>query len=311
MGASLAFYTMLSIAPLLLLVIAIAGLLFDPAAVRGNITDQLGSLIGRETGIALERMMESASQRRGGGIAASIIGFLTLLFGASSVALDLRNSLNKIFPACERFEGFVGIVKERSYAIAAVMGAGFLLLVSLIFSAAVSAAGTYMQQILPLPAMVFELINFVASLTIFTGVLAAIFKMLPTNSPTWREVFLGSLVTALLFTVGKTLIGLYIGTAAIGSTYGAAGSFVVLLFWVYYSTQILFFGAAFIKVHANSRVTRFVPAYHEPPPPEPKLLTAGPQPNLGLTVRLARLAGSVVTMGQEAKALFTKPSHGG
>lgn len=249
LGAALAYYTVLSLAPLLLVVITIAGFVFGRQAVEGQIMYQISGMVGPEGGQAIQTMLRNAAFNQTTGIWASILGLLTLLFGASAVVIELRGSLNKIWHVKEK-EGVKALVKQRSYAFGIVVGAGFLLLVSLVVSAGLQAAGKFVGSMLPIPAAVMEVINIAISLVIITGVFAFIFKFLPEVHLKWSDVWLGAAFTAVLFTIGKTLIGLYLGKAGFGSTFGAAGSLVVVLVWVYYSAQIFFFGAEFTKNYA-------------------------------------------------------------
>jgi membrane protein len=249
LGASLAYYTVLSLAPLLLVVITIAGFVFGREAVEGQIMYQISGMVGSEGGQAIQTMLRNAAFNKTTGIWASVLGLLTLLFGASAVVIELRGSLNKIWRVKEE-EGVKALVKQRSYAFGIVVGAGFLLLVSLVISAGLQAAGKFVGSMLPIPAGIMEIANIIISLVIITGVFAFIFKFLPDVDLKWGDVWLGAAFTAVLFTIGKTLIGLYLGKAGFGSTFGAAGSLVVVLVWVYYSAQIFFFGAEFTKNYA-------------------------------------------------------------
>jgi membrane protein len=266
LGAALAYYTVLSLAPLLLVVITIAGFVFGREAVQGQIMYQISGMVGTEGGQAIETMLKNAASQKTTGVWASILGVLTLLFGASAVVGELRSSLNNIWRVKED-EGITALVKQKSYAFGVVIGAGFLLLVSLVLSAGLQAAGKFVGSMLPVPAAVLEGLNIVISLVVITGVFAFIFKFLPDVDLKWSDVWMGAAFTAILFTIGKTLIGLYLGKAGFGSTFGAAGSLVVVLVWVYYSAQIFFFGAEFTKhyacLHGSTQ-----------PKPDPKKLNA-------------------------------------
>ncbi len=249
MGASLAYYTVLSLAPLLIVVIAIASFAFGEQAARGALVGQVQSLVGTEGAQAVQGILQHAAEKKTTGIMASIIGILALLFGASSVTLELRSSINKIWAAPEA-EGVAGFIKQRSYAVGIVLGAGFLLLVSLVVSATLATFGKFFGG-LPFPEWVAHTVNELISLVVIAGIFAAIFKFLPSVHLRWNDVWIGAVFTAVLFTIGKTLIGLYLGKASIGSSYGAAGSLVLILVWIYYSAQIFFLGAEFTKVYAN------------------------------------------------------------
>lgn len=250
LGAALAYYTILSLAPLLVLLIALAGLVFGEQAAQGQLYAQVRDLVGPEGGKAIEGMVQNAS-RPGAGIAATIIGFLTLLVGASTVANELKVSLNKVWNHEPDAAGIKTMVKQRSYALLVVLGCGFLLLVSLAVSSTIAAAGALVAHLLPLPEALMYVLNLTLSILVITGVFAAMFRFLPDVDVNWRDVLPGALFTAVLFTAGKFLIGLYLGKASFGSTYGAAGSLVIVLVWVYYSAQIFFFGAEFTQIYAE------------------------------------------------------------
>jgi len=252
LGAALAYYTVLSLAPLLILMIALAGLVFGEEAARGQLLGQVQGLVGTEGGKAIEDMVQNAS-KPGSGIMASIIGFALLIFGASTVANELKMSLNQVWDVDPNAtgNGVKDMVKQRSKALVVVIGCGFLLLVSLAVSSALAAAGAFMGNILPLPEAVLHLLNALVGILVITGVFAFMFRYLPDVNIEWRDVWLGAAFTSVLFAIGKFAIGLYLGKASIGSAYGAAGSLVIVLVWVYYSSQILFFGAEFTQVYAE------------------------------------------------------------
>jgi len=262
MGAALSFYTMLSIAPLLIVSIAIAGMAFGEAAARGQIVSQIQGLVGREGGQAIQTLLDHA-HRPGEGIAAGLFGIFTLLFGASGVFVELRESLNKIWGIqAKNSSGLKGMIQERFTSFAMVIGIGFLLMVSLLASAAITAAGNFFGGFLPVPAALLHATNIVISFIGVTALFAVMYKFIPDSRIEWRDVAIGAAVTAALFSVGKFLIGLYIGTAGLGSAYGAAGSLVVFLVWVYYSAQVFFLGAefthAFAERHGSRAMTREV-----------------------------------------------------
>jgi membrane protein len=251
LGAALAYYTVLSIAPLLIIVIAIAGFVFGREAAQGQIFYQIRDMVGPEGARTIEEMIQGASNK-GSGILASLIGLVTLLFGATSVIAELRYSMNLIWDVPVNPDaGIKDLVKERAYALAVVLGCGFLLLVSLVVSAAVAATGKFMESWLPLPEVVLLVLTFLLSMAVVMGIFAALFKFLPDVEIQWRDVVLGAAVTAVLFSIGKLLLGLYLGKASFGSTYGAAGSVIIILVWVYYSAQIFFFGAEFTQVYSR------------------------------------------------------------
>jgi membrane protein len=252
MGASLAYYTILSLAPLLVIAIAIAGFVFGNEAVQGRIVSEIGGLVGTEGARAIETMIRGASGQKSEGLFASLLGVLTLFFGAASVVVELRTDLRKIWKVPQSTAtGIKAQIKQESFAFALVIGTGFLLLVSLLVSTAISAAEKFFSDLLPIPGVVLQTVNVLVSLAIFTGLFAVIFKVLPNVPVPWSDVWFGAAVTAILFSVGKLLIGMYLGRAGFGSTFGAAGSLVVVLVWVYYSAQILFFGAELTQVYAR------------------------------------------------------------
>src|SRR5260370_27798744 len=256
MAAALASYTVLSLAPLLILIITVAGFVFGRDVVQSQLVGQVTDLIGTEGGIAVAGMIKGASQAKGTGVFASILGLITLLWGATNVVNELRADLNTIWGVADRETGILQVVKQRSYLVGVVVAAGFLLLVSLAVSAAVAAAGKFVGDLLPIPEFVLHALNFVLSMAVITVLFAAMFRMLPKVNLTWHDVMLGRAFTALLFTIGKPLIGLYLGKASFGSTFGAAGSVVIILVWVYYSAQIFLFGVRFTRVYAEEYGSR-------------------------------------------------------
>jgi membrane protein len=261
LAAALAYYTMFSIAPVLIIVIAIAGLVLGREAVQGAIAQQIEGLVGnRESALAVQAMIQSAS-KPSTGIIATVIGLVTLLFGAAGVFGQLQDALNTIWevqPKPDR--GIMETIKERFLSFTMVLGVGFLLLVSLVVSAALTAIGTYFSNLLPGFEAVWQVVNFLVSFGVITLLFAMIFKVLPDAKIAWSDVWIGAAVTALLFTIGKFLIGLYLGKSSVGTAYGAAGSLVVILIWVYYSAQILFLGAEFTQVYARKYGSRIEPA---------------------------------------------------
>src|SRR5579872_2509928 len=243
LGASLAFYTLLSLTPLLLVAVSIGGLVFGHQIAESQIVEQIEGLTGPQGARGIQALLTGA-QNTSHGILATIAGLLTLLFGASGVLLELRDALNTIWeiPQRERpmLRSLIQIVKERLFSFALVLAIGFLLLVSLLVNAWIAAAGAYFSELLPMPEPVLEVLSVVVSFAVITGLFAAIYKVLPDAGLEWRDVLLGAAVTSFLFTIGKFLIGLYLGKASYASTYGAAASVVILIVWVYYSGQVFF-----------------------------------------------------------------------
>ena len=263
LAAALAYYTTFSLAPLLVLIIAIAGLAGGREAAQTRTMAQVEDLLGAEGREFVEGMIESASQPETG-LAATFVGAVTLLFGALGVFGELQNSLNTIWevkpkPAKNWIDGIKRFVVRRLLSFTMVLGIGFLLLASLVVSAVVSAFGEYIKNRWPLADFWLGLINFVISFLVITFLFGMIFKFLPEIKIAWKDVWLGAAVTSALFSLGKFLIGLYLGRSEVGNTFGAAGSLAILLIWIYYSAQILFFGAEFTQVYANRYGSRIVP----------------------------------------------------
>lgn len=252
LGAALAYYTVFSLAPLLVISIAMAGLILGQEAAQGQIFDQLRGLIGDEGGRAIQDMVQSAGAKTSSGVIASIIGIITLLLGASGVFGQLQTSLNIMWGVEPKpGRGLTGMLKDRFLSFGFILVVGFLLLVSLMLSAAITFAAEWMGQISPGTEVLAQVLNLVLSFAVIALLFALIFKYLPDATIAWRDVWLGAAITAALFTLGKFALGLYLGKSSVGSSFGAAGSLVVLLVWVYYSAQILFFGAEFTQVWAN------------------------------------------------------------
>jgi membrane protein len=251
LGAALSYYTIFSLAPLLLLVIAVAGLAFGREAAEGRIVGELSGLIGADAAEALQGMIEKAGDRKGG-VLATVIGGLTLLLGATGVLVELQDALNtvwKVIPKPGR--GLRAFIRTRLLSFSLVLCFGFLLIVSLVASAGLAALGGWLADFIPGWVVMAYILNYGVSIGVIALLLALIFKVLPDVRMAFRDVWIGALVTSLLFHLGKFLIGLYIGKASVGSTFGAAGSLAVLLVWIYYSSQLVLLGAEFTRVYAN------------------------------------------------------------
>jgi membrane protein len=260
LAAALAYYTLLSLAPLLVLVVAIAGLVFGDDAARGQVGKELGTLVGPEAGEGIQTVLAHARGPEGGSAWGSILGGGVLLFGASGVFGELQAALNTIWKVEPKpGQGVWGVLKGRFFSFTMVMGVAFLLLVSLVLSAALSAMGAFFSDLLPGGELLWQLINNGISLALISVLFALLFKVVPDIEVRWRDVLPGAVCTALLFTIGKYLLGLYLGRAAVASPYGAAGSLIVLVIWVYYAAQILFLGAEFTRVYAEWRGARIRP----------------------------------------------------
>lgn len=252
MGAALAYYTVFSIAPLLIIVIAVAGFVFGQEAVQGEIAAQLGGLIGEEGAVAVQGLVESASEPAQG-IVATVIGIVLLVIGATTVFGELQSSLDRIWrvPAPSEASGIWNLLRTRLLSFGMVLGLGFLLLVSLVASAGLAAFGTWWGGAFAGWEALLHVLNLAISFALITGLFAMIYKIMPRADIAWRDVWVGAAVTALLFEIGKFLIGLYLGKSGVTSGFGAAGSLVVLLVWVYYSAQIFLLGAEFTWVYAH------------------------------------------------------------
>jgi membrane protein len=249
-GAAIAFYTATSIAPVLLIVIAIAGLAFGRDAAQNAITAQLSGLMGQQTAEVLQSAVASAAAKSSG-IVATVIGIITLFATASGVFGEMQSALNAIWKVQPVGTTVSRLIRARAASLGLVAALGFLLMVSLVVSAALTAFGNQINSVLPFGRLLLSGLNFVVSLTFISVLFAAIYKVLPDRHLEWHDVGVGAVVTAVLFTIGKSLIGLYIGSSAVASSYGAAGALIVLLLWVYYSAQIFLLGAEFTKVYAN------------------------------------------------------------
>jgi len=264
MGAALAYYTIFSLAPLLLLVIAVAGLVFGADAAQGHIVSQLRGVIGEEGAVAVQGLLKSASHP-GQSVLASIVSVVTLIIGATSVFVELQSALDRIWraPAVAQGGGVRELLRTRLHSLGLVVSIGFLLLVSLVLSAIITALGTWWGAWFGGWAIVLQIVNQSVSFAVITALFAMMYRILPRVSVGWGDVWIGSAATALLFTVGKFAIGAYLAKAGVSSGFGAAGSIVLLLVWVYYSSQLFLFGAEFTWVYAHSHGTKAA----EPPEP--------------------------------------------
>lgn len=260
MAASIAFYTIFSLAPLAILVIALAGLVFGDEAARGALVDQLTALVGRDAGETVQDLIARAGARETG-LVASIIGIGTIVVGATTVFVELQTALNRIWKVAAPQESTITwLVRVRLKALALIGAIGFLLIVSLVVSAALAAVGTWATGwaagYLPAMPSLLWLFDMVVSWTVLTGLFAMIYRILPDTRIRWSDVWLGAAVNAFLFAVGKFLIGFYIATSGVVTVYGAAGSFVLILLWVYYSAVIFLFGAELTRAYSERRGSR-------------------------------------------------------
>ena len=267
MGAALAYYTMFSLAPLLLIVIAVAGLVFGEDAARGEIRAQLSGLMGDAGATAVQGLLSSVP-KPAEGVAATALGVLLLLLGATTVFGELQDALDRIWrvPARQQRSGWLVLVRSRLLSFGMILAIGFLLMVSLVLSAVLASMGRWWGPAFGEWVALAETSNAIGSFLMAAVMFALIYKIMPRVRVDWRDVWIGALVTALLFTLGKAVIGLYVGRSGIASGFGAAGSLVVVLVWVYYSAQIFLLGAEFTWVFANTFGSR-----RGQPVPEPVL----------------------------------------
>jgi membrane protein len=278
LGASLAYYTLFALAPILIVAITVAGLFFGADAVRQEVTGQIAALVGEHGARAVQAMLQGASQRSGDGLATAV-GLITFFLGATGAFLELQTALNGIWRVKPKASaGLKDLLFQRLLSFGLVVGVGFVLLVSLLVSAALSALNRYIGAFVPEIAAVWQGVNTLVSLGVITLLFAMIYQFLPDVDLRWRDVWVGALVTAGLFTVGKFLIGLYLGTSGVATTYGAAGSVVVLLIWVYYSAQIVLLGAEFTRAFVERFGARPPPMAHATKDPAPEAV-GGKKPN--------------------------------
>lgn len=255
LGASLAFYTLLSMAPMMIVVIAIAGLAFGEKAAKGRLVWEIQSLVGWQGAVVIQSLLSSA-RGWGRGMVASAVGLGTLFFGATAVVNELRDALNTIWHAPPKpeqgyFRSFIGILKDRFLSFVVVVAGGFLLMMLLIVSASLRAFGPYLSELLPVHSWAPRVFYSIASFLLMAILFAVLFKLLPDIRVEWSDVLIGAVFTSVLFNVGKYLIGLYLGNTTVGNGYGAAGSLVIVLVWVYYSAQVFFFGAEFTAAYTR------------------------------------------------------------
>lgn len=260
LAASLAYYSLLSLAPLLVIVVAIAGIFLGPDAARGRVAGELASVVGAEPALGIQSILASARSPTSG-VLSMAVGVVTLFIGASGVFGELQASLNTIWGVKPKpGRGVWGELRARFLSFTMVLGVAFLLLVSLVVSSLLSAIGSRFSTALPGGEALWQIVNFVFSLGSVTALFALIFKFIPDAEIKWKDVWLGAAFTAGLFTIGKLVLGLYLGKAAVGSSYGAAGSLIALVVWVYYAAQILFMGAEFTSVQARRHGRQIQPS---------------------------------------------------
>jgi membrane protein len=304
LSAALAYYTIFSLAPMLLIILAVTSLFWSRDAVQTQVLNQAEGLVGAEGRTFISDLLTTASTPARG-ILGTIVGIVTLIFGALGVFNELHNALNTIWEVEEEEEtesGFLQGIKKlifgRLLSFGMILGIGFLLLVSLVISAALSAMQETVGNAIPLSEILLQILNLVISIGVITVLFALIFKFLPDAEIAWRDVWLGAFVTALLFSIGKFLIGLYLGNSTVGSSFGAAGSLVLLLLWIYYSAQILLFGAEFTQVYANNYGSKIVPEGEEETTQTGALPQPGPKATREFKPQLAIPAASAIMAGE-------------
>jgi len=259
LAAALAYYSLLSLAPLVVIIVSVVGFFVGPEAARGRVAGQLGGVVGAEAAQGIQTVAAHA-QSPSAGVVSTIVGIVTLFFGASGVFGELQASLDTVWEVePKKGRGLWGEMKARFVSFTMVLGVAFLLLVSLIVSSLLSAVGKFLSGALPGGETLWQVVNFAISFGVVTVLFALIFKVVPDARVQWRDVWGGAAFTAALFTLGKHLLVLYLGKAAVGSSYGAAGSIVALVVWVYYAAQILLIGAEFTQVQARHRGRQITP----------------------------------------------------
>lgn len=257
MGAALAYYTFFSMAPLLLIVISVAGLLLGREAAQGQLMDELAGLLGPEAAASIQALIASASEPAESWWG-TVVGLVVMLAGATTVFAELQGALDRIWRAPERpgGGGLWALVRARVLSFGVILGMGFLLMVSLVFGAVITALGRWWGDTLGEWVWLAQSLNMGLGFVITATVFAMIYKLMPRARVEWKDVWVGALVTAVLFSLGKALISLYLGASGLASAYGAAGSLVLVLVWVYYSAQVFLLGAEFTWVYANARGSR-------------------------------------------------------
>jgi len=263
LGASLAYYTVFSLGPLLLVVIAIASIVFKDA--RQQITGTIGSVVGSGAQDVINTTIDH-SNKTGSNIIATVIGLATLLLGAAGVFGQLKDALNTIWEVAPKpGQGILAMLKQRFLSFTMLLGTGFLLLVSLVLSAAVAALGAFLKSVLPFGDLFAQVVNFLITLVVITLMFGLLFKFLPDIKIAWTDVWIGSAVSALLFVLGQFALAFYLGSGTVGKSFGAASTFVIVLVWIYYSAQIFLFGAEFTQVYTKQYGSRVVPAENAMP----------------------------------------------
>ena len=261
LAAALSYYTLFSLAPLLLIAIGVAGFVFGREAAQNQIVETLQGMIGQESAKTVQEMIQASNEQPKTGVISTIIGFVALLFGAGGVVGQLQTSLNRIWEVAPKpGQGIWGFLRQRFFSFGMVLGIGFLLLVSLVVTALLSSLTGMLSSILGDATFVAHALDILVSFGFVTLLFALIYKYVPDIEIQWKDVWVGAALTSILFTIGKYLIGLYIGTSGVSSSFGAAGSLITVLVWVYYSSLIFFLGAEFTRVYASEYGSGVVPA---------------------------------------------------
>lgn len=266
LAAALSYYTLFSLAPLLIIAISVAGLAFGREAAQNQIVETLKGVVGQDSAQAVQGMIQHASEKPKTGIISTIVGFIVLLFGAGGVVGQLQTSLNKIWGVKPKpGQGIWGLVRQRFFSFAMVLAIGFLLLVSLVVTAVLTSLTGMFSGLFGEGTFIAHLVDILVSFGFISLLFALIYKYVPDVEIQWKDVWVGAALTSVLFTVGKFLIGLYLGTSGVTSAYGAAGSIITVLLWVYYSSLIFFLGAEFTKMYASEYGSGVVPSEHAQP----------------------------------------------
>jgi membrane protein len=260
LSSSLAYYAVFSLAPLLVILISMAGLVFSEEAARGQLSQQIAVIAGSGAGDAIQAAVQSSAAQKSAGMLATFLSTALLLFGASTVFAELKDALNTIWGVVVKpGRPFLTLARDRFFSFSIVLAIGFLLLVSLVISVLLAAVGHYMSGRFQLSSTAWQIWDFAVSFVVVSALFAMIFKLLPNVRLRWRDVWPGAVATSLLFSLGKLLIGYYLATSSMASSFGAAGSVVIILAWIYYSACILFFGAEITKIYARKFGSGVVP----------------------------------------------------
>ncbi len=310
LAAALSYYTIFSLAPLLIIVIAVVGAVFGEDAARGEIYRQIRGLVGDAGAQVIQTAIESASQPKAGTIA-SLISIVVLIFGATGLFTELQDALNTIWEVQPKpGRAMKNMVRQRFTSFAMVLAIGFLLLVSLVLSAVLAALVGYFRHMVPGVDFIWQFVNFLLGFAVTTVLFGLIFKVLPDVKITWNDVLIGAAITALLFSIGRYLLGQYLGNGSFGSAYGAAGSVVVVLAWVNYAAQILFFGAEFTQVYARRYGSRIVPDKNAVPLTEEARLNLGMKPkNTTPQTKTRKQSGNKSNFISRLLRRFTQNKH--